>query len=346
MKITQETKLAAGQDFVVDAFRPEDAPGVANLFLSVYGPSYPFDMYYYPEKIVEACENRTLYLVVCRTPVGDIIGCGALYRSAPPNDKLFEVGLYMVLPDYRETDAAFQITKYLSSELMASSGLDGFFGEAVTNHVASQKVSWLAGAKETAIELSLTPAAMYLKEKSAGGRVSCVMSFRIDRDQPQALYIPKVYVDILPPIVGLTGLERTFRQAEAGQQLPPASQIAHALIADAGVLRVHVAVIGADFAERLAQAEADVMAQSPAVWQCFVRLTDPGIGEAVVQLRECGYFLGGYLPRWFGDDALMMQKLAGEPDFDAIQIYYDNTIALLETIRADRQQVLQQKGGA
>ncbi len=341
MKITQERKIAAAQEFEIDAFRSEDAPGVANLLLSVYGPSYPFDLYYDPEKIIELCQKRGLFLVVGRTPAGDIIACGALYQSAPPNSKLFEVGLYMVLPDYRETDAAFRITNYLSNEMLAASGLDGFFGEAVTNHVASQKVSRLIGAKETAIEMSLTPASMYLKEQSAGSRVSCVMSFRIERDQPQTLHLPSVYADILRPLIGKCALERTLQPAQTAPLLPAASRIDGTYIADAGVLRLHVASIGPDFAQRLAQAEVEAVADAPsaAVRQCFLRLTDPAIELAVAQLRAHGYFLGGYLPRWFGDDALMMQKLQDEPDFDAIQIYYDDTIALLETIKADRQQV-------
>ncbi|MBS1187734.1 MAG: hypothetical protein H6R04_1752 [Burkholderiaceae bacterium] len=345
MRITQERKIAAGQEFEIDAFRPEDAPGIANLLLSVYGPSYPFDLYYDPEKIVEVCRKRELFMVVARTPAGDIIASGGLYQSAPPNRKLFEVGLYMVLPDYRETDAAFRITKYLSNEMLATSGLDGFFGEAVTNHMASQKVSWLAGTKETAIEMLLTPASMYQKEQSASGRVSCVMSFRIEHDQPQTLHLPLVYADILRPFISKCGLERTLRPADAESTLPAASQIDGTWIADAGVLRLHVANIGADFTQRLAQAEIETVADAPsvAVRQCFVRLTDSAIELAVAQLRAQGYFLGGYLPRWFGDDALMMQQLSDEPDFDAIQIYYDDTIALLETIRADRQQVLQQK---
>ncbi|MBS1187713.1 MAG: hypothetical protein H6R04_1731 [Burkholderiaceae bacterium] len=339
MKITQERALTAGQNFVVDAFRPEDAPGVANLFLAVYGPSYPFDLYYYPEKIVEACQKRDLYLVVCRTAVGDIIACGAIYRSAPPNWNLFEFGLYMVAANYRTTKAAFRMTKYMSGELITTSGLDGLFGEAVTNHTASQKVSWLMGAKETAIELSLTPESMYTKELSASRRVTCVMSFRIDHDQPQTLYLPPVYADILPPIIARTGLVRSLQPAATISNAAGESQLDSIIIPDTGVLRVNVAAIGADFGERLAAAETEADGWQPAVRQWFLKLTDPAIGDAVAQLRNRGYFLGGYLPHWFGDDGLLMQKLHEAPDFEAIQIYSDEAISLLETAKADYRQV-------
>ena len=339
MKLTQERKIPADQPFVIDAFRLDDALGVANLFLSVYGPDYPIDTYYYPDKIIAAVQRGDLHLVVCRTPTNDIIAGGALYRSSPVNPNLLEIGLYMVLPDYRTTSAAFRITKYLSEDLMTQCDFDGFFGESVTNHVATQKVVRLTGGKDGAIELMLMPAAIYEKEKSARGRVGCVMSFRIVRDVPQTLYLPTVYATALSPLIARMGLARTLLPAVPVPWAETASVIDSRVFAEAGVVRANASLAGQDFPARLAAIEAEADAKQLVVRQWFVRLTDPAVGEVIARLRDKAYCFGGYLPRWFGDDGMLMQKTTEAPDYDAIRLYYDEAEALLEVIKADRRQL-------
>jgi hypothetical protein len=45
MRITAELPVEPGQAFVIDDFRPEDAEGVASLFLAIYGEAYPMETY-------------------------------------------------------------------------------------------------------------------------------------------------------------------------------------------------------------------------------------------------------------------------------------------------------------
>jgi len=339
VKIETAVPVAPDQSFVVDAFRRDDAPGIANLFLTVYGPDYPVDAYYYPEKLIHEVEAGNLHPVVCRTETGDIIACGAIYRSAPPNRNLFEFGQYMVLREYRTTTAAFRMTKYIANTVIPSAGIEGIFGEAVTNHTASQKIQMILNSKDSGIELLLMPASLYLKEQSARGRVSCVMGFRIYRDRPQAVYLPEPYAETLRPFIAQLGLSRTILPDNAHPQLSAASMFDITLIDHAGIARIHASAIGEDFAERFAAIEADADRKAMIVRQWFLNLSDSGVGYAVSVLRRSGYFLGGYLPQWFGTDGLLMQKVTEEPDFDALQIYSDEAIALLGIIRADRESV-------
>ena len=73
-----------GLNYVAEAFRPEDAPGVAALFYRVYGGNYPLDLYYDPEAIRQAVNRGALRPVVARLPGGEIVGFTALYASSPP----------------------------------------------------------------------------------------------------------------------------------------------------------------------------------------------------------------------------------------------------------------------
>lgn len=339
MRIEKEVPVASDQSFEVDTCRPEDARGIANLFLSVYGPDYPVDTYYYPEKLIGEVEAGNLHPVVCRTKTGDIIACGAIYRSAPPNRNLFEFGQYMVLKEYRTTTAAFRMTKYIVDVLIPDKNIEGIFGEAVTNHTASQKIQKIVKSLDTAIELLLMPASLYTKEQSARGRVSCIMAFRIYRDCPQHIHLPAPYTKMLEPIIASTGLSRTVSPESTVPEPASESTLDTMFFDESGIVRSHAAAIGRDFLEQFAAVEAEAEKKDIVVRQWFLNLADSSAGHAVDILRRNGYFLGGYLPQWFGTDGLLMQKVTEEPDFEALQIYSDDAVALLALIRDDRQSV-------
>lgn len=339
MRIEQEVPVAPDQSFEVDAFRPEDARGIANLFLSVYGPDYPVATYYYPEKLIGEVNAGNLHPVVCRTKTGDIIACGAIYRSAPPNKNLFEFGQYMVLKEYRTTTAAFRMTKYIVDVLIPDQNIEGIFGEAVTNHTASQKLQKIVKSLDTAIELLLMPASLYTKEQSARGRVSCVMAFRIYRDLPQRIHLPAPYARVLEPIIVSTGLARTVVPENTVSGPTGKSTLDTLFFDEAGIVRSHAAAIGKDFHERFEAVETEAERKGIIVRQWFLNLADSSVGHAADILRRNGYFLGGYLPQWFGTDGLLMQNVTVEPDFEALQIFSNDATALLAQIRDDRQSV-------
>jgi hypothetical protein len=151
MRINHDIDVEPGQTFVIDRLRPEDARGVAHLFYAEYGHSYPIETFYYPKRLIEENSNGNIYSVVARTPKGDIIGHGALYRSTPHFQNLYEIGQCIILPDYRTTFAAYKINMYAAQTLTALTRSDGIFGEAVTHITATQKFSAIVGMKDVAI---------------------------------------------------------------------------------------------------------------------------------------------------------------------------------------------------
>ena len=335
MKIDHELPVEPGQPFVVDSFRPEDASGVASLFYAIYGPAYPFETYYIPERIIAENANGNIYSVVARTAKGDIIGHGALYRSSPPNPTLYEAGQYLVLKSYRTTFAAYKINKYVFETLAPKLPICGIFGEAVCHHVATQKTSLKAGAKETAFELNLMPAEAYEKDAGTTERVSCLFCYRSLRDQPQRVYVPAVYEQAMAYIVADLGLDRQYLPAVGDPPAGSCTRFESRFFRHASVGRCNVMALGADFKAKMNQLESQAAQEQTEVLQVFLNLDQPSVGAAADDLRTRGYCLGGYLPRWFDTDGLLMQNLANRPAFDALKLHSDRARGLLQWVRQD-----------
>ncbi|MYL82343.1 hypothetical protein GTA51_04220 [Desulfovibrio aerotolerans] len=332
--LAAETELAAGEPYELDMLRREDAPGVARLFHAIYGDKYPVIDYYVPERLTALNHQRQVLTVVARLPTGEIAGTGAYYRSSPPNAAVYEQGQLLVDHHYRNTSIAFRILKRLEALSYAMDYAEAFFGEAVCTHLVTQKTGTKQGHVECALELSLMPSGAYEKE-GAAGRVSCLMFFRVDRDTAQPLYLPECYRDTLTFILSGIALDRDVRFD--GPDVPEADQsVVDSRTFDfAQVRRVQVATIGRDLPEHLDALDAEAKEQGLAVVQVYLATGAPGVAFAVGELRRRGYILGGLLPRWFGTDGLMLQKLAQTPDFAAVNLYTDRAKTLLAHIRAE-----------
>jgi hypothetical protein len=334
-KIDYETKIKPGQKFAIDFFRPEDAAGIANLFFIEYGAGYPFDMYYIPEQIIAENKNGNINSVVARTPEGDIIGHGALYRSSPVHRNLYEIGQYIIHPEYRTTFAAYKINVFIAERLVEVVRPDGIFGEAVCHITATQKSSSLIGMKDAALEIDLMPATAYEKANNAAGRVTCLIQFRLFNDNEQEVFIPHCYRQQIEFILSDMDIRRKINISKKDIPAHAVSEAQSRYFPHAGVGRFNVISAGHDFADIIARGEDEGRKNGIQVWQYFLNLEMPWIGRAVDILRERGYFLGGYLPRWFDRDGLIMQKITTIPDFQGIRLYSDKARAILESVRLD-----------
>ncbi len=334
-KIKYELLVEPGQSFVVDTFRPEDAVGVASLFYSVYGTEYPFETYYIPERIIDENANGNIYSVVARTAKGDIIGHGAIYRSSPPNPTLYEVGQYLVLKSYRTTFAAFKLNKFITENLVNRVPMCGYFAETVTHHAFTQKAGVKAGAKEVALELDLMPAESYEKDAGTTQRISCLVFFRSFQDRPQSVHVPAVYEKALEFLGSDLGLNREYVPDAGARPTQSRTHLESRFFRHAGIGRANVMTLGTDFQTVVKDLETQAEHEHAVVTQLFIDLNQPGVGTASEYLRSQGYCLGGYIPRWFDSDALLMQKLKTRPAFDSLNLYSERARRLLQLVRQD-----------
>lgn len=326
-----------GQEYEVGCFEPSDGPGVARLFYAVYGDGYPIDTYYIPERLIEEHRLGNIRSVIARTASGDVVSHVALYRSSPPNPQLYENGLGLTLPAYRSTMAFFRASQLLMT-LVGHDGVDGYFGEAVCNHVTTQKISRMSHALETAVEPALMPARTYDSGQSAASRVGCMVYSKVSSDFRRALYLPAAYGEQIHYIIEDLSLDREL--IDSDNAIPDSiGDIEVKRFDFAGVARCMVTMPGKELPVRVAALEQELRREKYALIQFFLDLGKPWSGGVVEQLRGEGFSFGGLLPIWFGSDGLLLQKHLVDPDFDGMKIFSDRGRSLLELVRRDWEQI-------
>ena len=336
-KTVIDREIEPGQEWDVDLFRPEDAEGVCALFHAVYGANYPIKTYVDPDLLRAENAAGRVISSVARTAKGDIVGHNALFQSAPYK-RIFETGAGLVHRHYRGGNGIFNRMIAHGIEVGGRDfGVELVYGEPVCNHVFSQRVCRTLDIITRAAEIDLMPAAAYSKEQSAvGERVSTLLCFRPISFRPQSVYLPAVYEKQLRFLYETYPEPRTFEVAGGKEETKPvSSRIESQEFSYAGVVRIAVWEIGADFAERI---EAEISASGRedfTVFQCWLPLAAPAIAEAVETLRRQGFFFGGLLPRWFDADGLLMQKLRHPPCWDTINTHYDADRKVVDLARAD-----------
>jgi hypothetical protein len=320
--------------YSIDLFKPSDAAGVARLFQEVYGDAYPVQIVYNPEQLVAAFENKDYIPVLARTTDNRIVGFTSFYRSAP-HKGVYEVGLTLVLPDYRNTPIFGLLSRRAVLAAPTTPGLDVLFGEMVCSHTHTQKAGIVFKHVETAIEIDLMPAEAYEREHTVPGRVSTVNMFRTFVRKPHVVHVPEVYETCFRSIYDGFDDSRTLILSTDGIPAGGATEIATEAFDFAQLARVTVHRAGADFEAAYDAEEERIKDRRCKVIQVWLKLAWPWIGEVTGILRKKGFFLGGILPRWFDEDGFLMQKVLAPPNWEGINLYTDRAREILRFIRDD-----------
>lgn len=325
------------EEIKLDLFHPEDASGVAELFTEVYGDGYPAKIVYQPDKLVEAFERGDNIPIVVRTGDGRVVGYSSLFRAAPGKG-VYEKGNGAVSLAYRNAGIMGMIFEYVGKTVSGIAGIKVFFGEAVCNHVYIQKAALgHLPFVETAIEVDLMPAGAYEQEKSASGRVSTLLMFITVVRHPHTVYVPDAYSAQCEDIYSGLDDERVFFVSNEDIPAPEETRITTDIFDSAQVARINAYEAGADFEEVLHRKEEAMLAQGIGVIQVFLNLSCPWIGKITHILRDKGYFFGGILPQWFGEDGLLMQKIHGTPNWEGIHVFSERARRIREFARYDWQ---------
>jgi len=323
------------REYKVEMFRPKDAPGVAQLFNEVYGSGYPVKIVYNPEQLVAGFESGQYIPILARTPENRIVGYTALYRSAPYAG-LYEVGQTLVLPDYRKTPLAGFLFRYTMRAAPKIPGIEALFCEGVCNHTIIQRAGLMFKYVEMAIEIDLMPAEAYEKERNASGRVSAVGMFKTYVQRPHAVFVPAAYENYSR--FAFNGLDDTRSVNISTENLPSAgpTEIASQVFESPRLARVTVHQAGGDFEAVFDEEEKRIEKDTPCeVIQVWLKLSWPWVGAVVDILKSRGFFLGGILPRWFGEDGFLMQKVLTRPNWEGINLHTDRASQILRFIQDD-----------
>lgn len=329
-------------EWTVDFFKPEDANGVVELFRSVYGNEYHMKSIYDPDQLIAEQLSGKTYRAVVRTTGGEIIGHTAFCATSQLNPALYEALQLLVRHDWRGTSVATELNRFAIPGIPVKFGLKQVWGEAVCNHVSSQRAYTENLYAETGCELALLPGAGMARSMKVAdaGRVAVIVVFRPYEARPQTIYLPTVYWKELEYLYADFDHGHRFLPGDAHLPAKQKTQGKLELYSQVAVARMNFTVIGSDFSDLLTQFDHQASENGILVYQVFLPLTVAATGEAVDILRRCGYFLGGVMPRWFGDDGLLMQKVLGSPNFEGIRLYTERAKTILELVTADWQRAL------
>ncbi len=331
------------EEYQIDQFRPSDAAGIVALYRNIYGDEYPVKSVYDPEAIIRQTETGETYRAVARNTAGEVVGHFALYRSSPPNPELYECGQMLLRHDSRLSDAAFRLFAFSMETLPRIYNIRLTWGEAVCNHLMTQQMSREFGSMETGIEVGLMPGEAFAKALSEIStdteRISALLMFRSTVPRSQTLYLPAVYDETLRFIYAPWNDTTTFLPSTAPLPAGVKTQGSIQTFGSGGVARIQFEKLGEDFEICLARLVSQASVAGALVTQVFFRLTEPSCGAAVRILRRRGFFFGGALPRWFGEDGMLMQQLVKPPDFDKIFLASKRARELKRIIQQDWESV-------
>ena len=327
------------EEWAIDFFKPADASGVADLFRSVYGDDYHVKSVYDPEQLIAEQQSGKTYRAVARTAGGEIIGHTAFCATSSFNPSLYEALQLLVRHDWRGTSVAAELNRFAIPRIPVKFGLKQVWGEAVCNHVVTQRAYTENQYAETGCELDLLPGAGMARSMKAAdtGRVAVILVFRPYEARPQTIYLPPVYGTQLEYLYNDFDHGHRFLPGDGPLSAEPTTQGNLDLYPQVAVARMNFTVIGSDFADLLTKFDQQASESGIMVYQVFLPLTVAATGEAVDVLRRHGYFLGGVVPRWFGDDGLLMQKVLGSPNFEGIRLYTERAKNILALVTADWQ---------
>jgi hypothetical protein len=340
----QPIQTPDGRTVIVDFFKPQDAEGIAALFREVYGEGYPVRIFYEPEALIHANETGDYCSIVARNELGQVVGVQHLFHSAPYKG-IYENGAGLIQKAYRSQGINKKMEWFVFHRWTpARPQVAGIFGEAVCNHVHMQKTVHDLGAVDMSLEAALMPAEAYMAEKSARGRVACILGFWPIREKPHRVYLPPAYAEALLFLYSGLTEERSFSPSAAPLPADRATQHQVTVFDFASVARVAFQETGADVGNSVEDMEREARGKRVKVIQVWLKLGSPWVGAAVDVFRDKGYFLGGLLPRWFDQDGLLMQKLFCPPDWEGIHLYTDRAKEILKMVREDEDGVTSRKG--
>ena len=338
----EQVPLAAEQDYVVRRFEPPDALGVSRCIYRVYGRTYMHEACYYPERIVALNETGELASIVTVDASGEVVGHYALER--PGLTKVAERGMAVVSPAHRGRDLMGRMRTAIEDEAR-SLGLTGVYSVAVTKHTFSQRVNEEFGSDVCGIILGGGPSDMVFKGLEEEGekpqRVTWVQYFTYVHPPEKALvHAPTHHRAMLERIYA--GLEIAVEWHD--EQESPTLGHGHVEVTynrslDTGIIKV--LQVGDNTEAEIRRATRDLVDLTGAdVVHLWLPLADPASPALVDDAEAQGFFFLGVGPSFLPDgDALCLQRLGFDLDFDYVEIANPFGRELLDYIRADRDRV-------
>jgi serine/threonine-protein kinase RsbW len=316
----------------VRRMKPGDAAEVSKTIYKTYGYTYPHDYVYYPEKIIALNESGRVFSAVATAGDNEIAGYG-VFQIWEENPKIVEMAQGVVKPEFRSLGCFSAITQYLLDQV-TSRGIQGAFGEAVTNHTVSQHTVHGFGFKDCGLRLGVAPPNAVFKGMTGEipYKMSLLVQFLYLQQTPAnalQVFAPDHHKDMIAALYKEMGIWPEIKKAAPAKTKRAAgtSIVKIRQIASMNYVRMIIERYGRNIVSELRNKVKEICRQKTETINLFLNLSDPLTGTYAPHFEKLGFFFAGILPGGFKDgDALILQYLNNVPiDYSAIQV--ESTIA-------------------
>ena len=318
---------------MVRLLQPEDAPGVADAIYMTYGNSYPVDVAYFPDRLIEANRNDTIITAVAVAPSGEIMGTESMRRDNP-DGKIFESGMAAVIPKFRRQQIPKRLAEVLWKELLKR-GCVGMVASTVTSHPFSQKLAAAGGFHEIGLLIGYTPRLDFKGMQTLNKQRESTAQWAQD-------FIGGWEVEVYPPAPHHDMIELLLKRLKWRFSLGKAQPSQEAGVfhwkAYPAFRSFHVVFdrIGPESWEGLRALIHDCDRQGFEYSHIEMPLSDPGLPGLVACLSQAGYFFAQVgIGTGHGDATLTVQRLFGTTvDLDELALESSNHRELRDYIKS------------
>jgi GNAT superfamily N-acetyltransferase len=290
-----------------------DARELVRCVYRCYGYSYKDPLLYSPREIAAALRSGAMTSVVAADPSGAVVGHAAVFFESA-GDPIPESGKMIVDPRYRGHGIAGRLAER-RLEVAHESGLVGFWSEAVTNHVASQREVIAAGGVEVGLLIGASPPAVEMVgfDNLNRGRRTLLAMFTTLRRAKRTIHVPQRHAELIAELAARLKAKRTI-ETQAGEATRETSVLTSSVHPDVGNAHLRVHQVGADLATRVADELEGLDAFELGAIHLDLPLADPGAVTAIDSLERFGFSFAAWIPKFdAGADVMRLQRVGGHP---------------------------------
>ncbi len=327
---------ARDKEMEIRLMRPEEAAEVSRCIYRTYRYTYLKEDLYFPERIAAMNREGKMISTVAVTEDGEVAGHFAIMPR--PNNKVAEIGVAVVMPQYRGRGIMKKMLTFLMEEARRRS-LYALYGNAFTIHALSQRANLKFGFNETALQLGWIPpgSIKVIKERGLKGAGNILTFFKyLQETTPYPVFIPHRYKKIFDRMYSGIGLQRLLespipvnmtvlpQESEISLKIKPAHKTA--------IITVHR--FGKDFLDRLKTKTAALSKRHFNAIYIDLELRDPFTPEAVLMAEDLGFFFAGLLPDYSEGDVFRLQRYETDILYDEVHTSSAFGGELVDYIRA------------
>ncbi len=318
----------------------EDAYNLVKLTYLTYRYSYAKKLFYYPEELAKAIEEKRIISFIAKNKEGDVV-INSAYMRSPECPEIAEAGMLMSRPEYRKNRTLLKLSrtqiKYVKDE---TGGIKIAYSKLVTSHTKSQRLTHSLGFFPLAIECSVHEQAEFIAfDIDKNHRESLLYALFAPNGLDNAtIYVPSEHIDIS------VKLFENFKNIRFSDKITSYSNNPVINIVNFEkdrFCKICIESFGENWLKTLKRKVKERINDGIITIQLQIYADKPlpeGLEEG---LKKIGFLFSGIIIRTTNKWKLLYNLLIGQHfNFDKIMLSHENSILLREYIKKQYEELI------